>query len=237
MSRLTKFLGSTVGAKFVVAVTGTLLSLFVVGHLAGNLLLFRGRDAMNTYAESLQHLGAALWLIRGGLLAVFATHIVLAIRLKLRNQSARPAGYAHEATVQASWASRSMVLTGLVVLAFVLMHLAHFTLGWLEPTKYAVHETVGSGDLLRERHDVYAMVVLGFRSDLFVALYVVAMVVLGLHLSHALQSLFQSFGFRSPSFTPVIERVCGTVAWVLAAGFLLIPLAVRLDLVGTEVTP
>ncbi len=232
MQSLLRFLGSTVGAKFLMALTGVLLALFVVGHLSGNFLLYKGQDAMNDYAEMLQGLGPALWIVRLGLLAVFATHIYYGIRLKRRNAAARPVNYAHEDTIQASFASRSMILTGLVVLAFVAMHLAHFTLGWLDAEAYDLKQTVQRDGQPFERHDVFGMVVAGFHNDVFVILYAFAMVVLGLHLSHGLHSLFQTLGFRHPAYTPWIERIGRGLAWVLAVGFLSIPLAVRFGFIA-----
>lgn len=234
MSRLSKFLASTIGAKVVVAVTGILLSLFIVGHLAGNLLVFKGQDAVNGYAASLQSLGPALWLIRAALLAVLLLHVVLALLLKRRNQGARPVSYVHESTVEASWASRHMVLTGLLVLAFLLLHLAHFTVGWLDPKYFDMEQTLASGEV---RHDVYGMVVMGFHDNVYVVLYLVAMALLGLHLSHGLHSLFQTLGVRHAAYTPLIEKVGRTVAWILAIGYMAIPLTIRLGLVGTDVTP
>lgn len=232
MSKISRFLTSTIGAKVAMAVTGLLLSLFVVAHLLGNLLVFKGREAMNDYAQMLQHLGIWLWVARLGLLALFATHIALAIRLRARNQAARPVRYVAEHTIQASFASRTMILSGLLILAFVAMHLMHFTLGWLEPSKYALHETVKQNGVEVVRHDVFAMVVAGFHNDLFVLLYLVCMVVLGLHLSHGLSSLFQSLGLRHPAYVKGVQLGGRLVAVALAAGFSLIPLAVRLGFCG-----
>ena len=232
MSRITQRFTSSIGSKVLVAGTGILLALFVIGHLAGNLLVYRGQEAMNSYAEALKSLGPGLWVVRAGLLAVFALHIVTAIRLNRANRAARPVRYAHEDTIQASWASRHMVLTGLLVLAFVAMHLAHFTLGWLDPSSYALTETVHRNGADVERHDVYGMMIAGFHNDVFVALYVAAMVILGFHLSHGIGSLFQTLGFRHPTYTPVAEKASKALAWVLAVGFLLIPLTVRLGIVG-----
>lgn len=216
------------------AVTGVLLALFVVGHLVGNLLVFAGRGAMNDYAETLKHLGGGLWVIRTGLLAILVTHVATGLVLRARNAAARPVPYAVNHTIQASFASRSMVLTGLLVLAFLALHLAHFTLGWLEPAKYALTETVVTAGVTSVRQDVFGMVVAGFHNDAFVAVYVAAMVVLGAHLSHGLSSLFQSLGLRHPAYASGMERGGRIVAWLLATGFILIPLSVRLGLAGVE---
>src|SRR4051794_20567806 len=120
---------SSLGKKYVMAVTGLVLVLFVIGHMLGNLLLFAGPDALNSYAKALKDKPALLWAARLGLLAAFLIHVYLGLRLTRENVQARGTGYVYEDTVQASWASRHMLLTGLVVLAFLLYHLAHFTFG------------------------------------------------------------------------------------------------------------
>lgn len=224
MSRIQRLVASSVGAKFGMAVTGILLSLFVVGHLMGNLLVYKGRTAMNDYAALLQSLGAWLWVIRAGLLAVFVVHITFALKLKFANMAARPDRYVKETTVQATWASRYMVLTGLLVLAFVALHLMHFTLRWL-----------GEVPRLDDGHaDVYDMVIAGFRNPVYVVIYIVAMALLGLHLFHGLQSVFQTLGFRHPGYTPTVEIVCRVIACALALGYITIPVSIYLGLTGAE---
>jgi succinate dehydrogenase / fumarate reductase cytochrome b subunit len=235
MNRLSRFFGSTIGAKVGMAVTGILLAGFVIAHLLGNLLVFRGRDAMNDYAAMLKGLGAGLWVARLGLLGVFGAHIALAIGLKRRNAAARPIAYGKPHTIQASLASRTMVYSGLLVLAFVLMHLAHFTLGWLQPGYFAMKESVVVDGLTTQRHDVYAMLILGFRSPIYVLLYSACMVVLGLHLSHGLHSLFQSLGLRHPAYLRAVQTAGTALAWILAIGFLSIPFAVLTGAIGKEV--
>src|SRR5215213_7049822 len=127
-------LTSSLGSKYLMAITGLLLTGFVLGHMAGNLLIYAGPDALNSYAHGLKARPLLLWGARLGLLAVFVLHLVLAFRLTLQNSKARPVRYVHpDATLQASWASRHMMLTGLVLLAFIVFHLAHFTLGVVKP--------------------------------------------------------------------------------------------------------
>ena len=129
-----------------------------------------------------------------------------------------------------------MFVTGLLIAAFVVVHLAHLTVGWIEPTAFSASETFTRGGVEVNRHDVYAMLVAGFRSDLLVVTYVVATSVLGLHLSHGLHSLFQSLGLRSTAYATALDRVSVGFAWLIAVGFASIPIAVRLGLVGAEVT-
>src|SRR5438067_7413453 len=168
-------LGTTVGSKYVVALTGLALTGFVVVHMSGNLLLFRGRDALNSYALFLKDRGGLLWLARGGLLTMFVLHIWLAVRLTLRNRAARPTRYAYEDTVQASWASRTMIWSGLVILAFVIFHLMHYTFGLAFATAPGDVNFLDLRDPARH-HDVYAMTVYGFRNVGVSVAYIVAQV-------------------------------------------------------------
>lgn len=224
MSRIQRFAASSVGAKFGMALSGLLLSLFVVAHLAGNLLVFGGRDGMNAYAEVLHDLGPWLWVIRAGLLAVFVVHVWLGIRLRRKNHGARPARYVKEDTVQATYGSRHMWLTGVLLLVFIVLHLVHFTMRWLGETP-----TLPDG-----RADVYAMVIAGFRNPLFSIVYLASMAVLGVHLYHGLQSTFQTLGIRHAGYTPAIVTTCRAIAWLVALGFAAIPLTIVLGLVGSD---
>ncbi len=212
MNDLIRPLKTSVGSKYLMALTGLGLTLFVIVHMVGNLLVFVGRDALNQYAHMLKESGELLWLARGGLFTLFVVHLVLGIRLTLANQAARPMGYVREDTVQASWASRHMLLTGLVLLAFIVYHLAHFTFGWV----YTAHP----------RHDVYGMVVAGFQNPVITLSYVVAMFFLWLHLWHGGSSWFQSLGLNHPRYWPVIQYVGPVIATVLLIGNCAMPLAV-----------
>jgi len=131
-------LTSSLGTKYLMAITGVLLTGFVLVHMAGNLLVYAGPDALNSYAHGLKSRPYLLWPARLGLLAVFVLHLVLAVRLRVQNARARPEPYKYEDTLQASWASRHMLLTGLVLLAFTVFHLAHFTAGVVEGAEFQV---------------------------------------------------------------------------------------------------
>lgn len=227
-------LTSTVGSKLLVALTGLALTGFVYIHMSGNLLVFAGPDALNDYAKFLKDHPVALWTGRIGLLAAFVVHIALALRLKRRNLAARPARYVREATVQASWASRHMALTGLLILVFVIYHLLHYTFGVVQsgvsssgkPMDFlSLHDTRG-------RHDVYAMVVFGFRSLPIVVVYVAAQIVLGLHLSHGIASTFQSLGWASPRWWPTIRTIGVALAGIAVVGNSIMPLAVYFRWIG-----
>jgi succinate dehydrogenase / fumarate reductase, cytochrome b subunit len=227
-------LGSTVGSKYLIALTGLALTGFVFVHMSGNLLIYRGRDALNSYALFLKERGALLWLARGGLLAVFLLHIWLTVRLKLRNRNARPERYAYEDTIQASWASRHMLLTGLVILAFVIFHLMHYTFGLVFATTPSGKNFLDLYDPAR-RADVYEMTVYGFRNVGVSIAYIVAQLFLGLHLSHGISSTFQSLGWSSPRFWPTLRAIGLTLTAIVVIGNVSMPVAVMLRLVGADV--
>jgi succinate dehydrogenase / fumarate reductase, cytochrome b subunit len=239
LPRVAAGLASTVGSKFLVALTGLALTLFVYVHMAGNLLVFRGPEALNDYAEFLKAHAGLLWSARIGLLAVFVLHIALALRLKRRNLAARPTRYVHEATMQASWASRNMVLTGLVILAFVIFHLLHYTVGIVQQIQGPGAQPVGLLSLhdVHGRPDVYAMVIHGFRAPWIVITYVIAQILLGIHLSHGIASMFQSMGWTRPTTWPLIRRLGVTLAALVMIGNIAMPLAVYFGFVGTEYIP
>ena len=221
---LRPFAVNTVGAKLLVAVTGLMLTGFVIAHLVGNLNVFAGQDAINNYALFLKKLGPLLWLARIGLLVVFLVHVLLVIKLKSMSAAARPIAYLHGRTVQASAAGRYMLLTGLVVLAFLLFHLAHFTFGWVKGADVGGYRVNyldlrdSSNAVEGGRHDVYSMVVYGFQNTVITVLYVVAQLALFLHLSHGFQSAFQTLGANSPRWQQTWRRLGYAVALLLLVG-------------------
>lgn len=231
MSRLLRVYKSSVGAKSVMAISGLLLFLFLVGHLAGNALIYKGRDALNSYAQGLHDLGPILWVMRAGLLGVFLAHVVTAVRLSGTNRSARPVPYARNATLKATLASRYMMLTGMVVLAFVIYHLLHFTFNQFAPSEVPM-ETLDDGTV---RKDVYAMVVMGFRSPLVSIAYFVAHGLLLMHLLHGMSSLAQTLGWNHESVRWPLRRGLPALAVLVVLGKVSIPLAVLMGLVGGDV--
>lgn len=219
MSWIVRLMKSSLGAKYVMAVTGAALFVFLVGHIAGNLLMFFGQDAMNAYAVGLRHLPyGLLWIARGGLLLVFGLHIVTAYRLTLANRAARPQAYAFNNTIQASYASRVMPFTGTFVLLFVLFHLAHYT--W-RIVAYAGPYLDAQG-----RDDVYTMVIAGFQQPVLSILYIATMLVLGNHLSHGLGSVFQSLGINNAKYNPFFRKMLPALGWIVCLAGAAIPLAV-----------
>ncbi len=206
----------------IVAVTGVILILFVIGHLLGNLQIFLGPDWINGYAEHLRELGPFLWVIRGVLLVVVLLHIYYTIRLAIENRRARPERYRRKDAVKATFASRSMALSGLVLLAFIIYHLLQFTVRATDPRFAALpKDPLG-------HYDVYSMMVLGFQSPLVSGFYILAMLLLALHLSHGSSSFFQSLGLNNQKLAPRLARAGQIFAWLLFVGYSSIPAAVLL---------
>lgn len=214
------FLRSSVGGKYLVAVTGLVLTLFVVVHMLGNLQVFLGPEAINVYAESLKKNAGLLWTARVILLAAFIVHVGTALWLNGKAKQARPVRYAYERTVQASFASRHMVITGLVVLAFTLFHIAHYTLGIVVPAHLASGETVDYLQLkdVHNRPDVYSMMIYGFRNPIISVLYIIAQVFLFLHLTHGIASMFQTVGLNAPRTQRLVRGIAWAVALVVCLG-------------------
>jgi succinate dehydrogenase / fumarate reductase cytochrome b subunit len=216
---------SVVTAKLVMAATGIGLLGFVVGHLLGNLQIFLGQEALNSYAKFLKGMPLLLWTARLGLLAVFTVHVALAFYLKRLNRRARPQRYVIEDPVETSLASRTMLTSGLVILAFLIYHLLHFTLGVTDPQTHGLVDSAG-------RHDVYSMVVLSFRNVYVSTAYIAAMLMLGLHLSHATSSMLQTLGVVSQRTRRGMSRLGVVVAVVLALGNISIPLSILFGWLG-----
>jgi succinate dehydrogenase / fumarate reductase cytochrome b subunit len=212
ISRFTRIYESPIGKKAVMAATGAVLFGFVVVHMLGNLLFHLGPDALNAYGAALQSNLALVWGARTVLLGAVALHIVSAAQLAHMNRKARPAGYARLRAQTSSYASRTMYWSGPMLAAFVLYHLAHFTVGSAHP------------DFVRG--DVYHNVVTGFAHPVVVLIYVAAMVMLGMHLYHGVWSMFQSAGFNHPRYAPLLRRFARVAAAAIVAGNCSVPLAV-----------
>jgi succinate dehydrogenase / fumarate reductase cytochrome b subunit len=219
MGAVTGFWSSTIGKKAIVAVTGLALVLFVIVHMLGNLQVFLGQDAINHYAHVLKSMPVLLWTARVGLLVVFVLHVVATIQLRMRNMEVRPAAYAVDTAVKASWASRYMALTGSIVLLYVIGHLCHFTIEWTKPEYGRLLDAQG-------RPDVYTMIVAGFQVVPISVGYIVAMLLLYTHLSHGIASIFQSMGFNSPGFREKSGLVGPLLAAFIVVGFISVPAAV-----------
>lgn len=224
MSWFVGYVRSSIGAKQVMAVTGLGLLLFAIFHMAGHFAMFAGRDAYNTYAHTLQSLGVLKWTARGGLLAIFVIHIVSAIALARANSAARPQKYAVFRTRRTSIFARTMTMTGLVILAFVIYHLAHFTFGWVQPAHF--HNLDAKG-----RYDAYSMFVMGFKNLPILISYLVAVTLLSFHLAHGASSWLQTLGWRHPKYDILITRLGPVLGLALAVGYAAPPIAVYLKLI------
>jgi len=222
---ISDFCHSSVGRKMIVAGTGVILILFVIGHLLGNLQIFLGPDWINAYSQHLRDLGPLLWLIRVFLLITVILHIYFTILLAIENRRARPEPYIDRQYVRASWASRHMVVSGLVVLAFIIFHLLHFT-----ARKFNPQFSLLKLDSLN-RSDVYSMMVYGFQNVYVSSFYIVGLFLLTLHLTHGSSSFFQSLGLNNQRLTPRLAIGGRVFAWLLFIGYTSIPVAVLLGFI------
>lgn len=220
MNLINRIFQSTIGKKYVVAITGGMLATFVVVHLLGNLQIYLGRENLNAYAALLKGNQFLLWTFRIGLGTIGLIHVATALLLYFENRAARPIKYAMGEAPYATLASRTMILSGLFLLGFVIFHLLHFTIGLIQPDIMTYVD--------RGRHDVYRMVLQGF-SHWWVAVgYWICMGFLYLHLSHGLSSLFQSFGLKNRQYGDFILGFSQGAALLIFLGNCSIPLAVIL---------
>jgi succinate dehydrogenase / fumarate reductase cytochrome b subunit len=221
--RVVRFYEAPIGKKFVMALTGVLLFGYVIAHLLGNLQIFAGQDQINRYAAFLHNPANAglLWGARLVLLWAVGMHIVSSIQLWRMKQAARPQAYVKKDDAAASYASRTMMWSGPIVAAFVIFHILHLTAGAVVP----LHE-IGPNE-----PNVRANVVDGFLNPAISGFYILAMILLCMHLYHGLWSMFQSLGFYHPRYTPMLKRGAAIVAILIAVGNISIPLAVMAGLV------
>ena len=225
MNILSALYRSSVGKKIIVAITGIILILFVIGHLLGNLQIFIGPDWINGYSQHLRDLGPLLWLIRGFLFITVVLHIYFTILLAIENRRARPEQYIDRRYVKATFASRHMVMSGLIVLAFVIYHLAHFTVR-VTDRRFGLLKADPLG-----HYDVYSMMVYGFQNYFVSGFYVLGLFLLALHLSHGSSSFFQSLGLNDKKMTPRLAVGARVFAWLLFVGYTSIPVAILLGLI------
>ncbi len=227
---LLAWLLSSIGKKTVVAVTGIALVAFVTGHLLGNMTIYLGPDWINSYAKHLADLGPLLWVIRFGLLAILVLHIFFTMLLWKENQAARPKKYVAFDPVRTTVAARTMRLSGLIVLSFIIFHLAHFTVRIIDPS-YQHMETMLDG---HEVHDVFKMVVYGFSNPWIVAVYLIGLFLLTLHLSHGIGSLFQTLGITNRRIHSSLVLVSRVYAWALFIGYASIPISILVFGLGRQ---
>jgi succinate dehydrogenase / fumarate reductase, cytochrome b subunit len=207
------------------AITGLGLYLFVIIHMLGNLQIFLGKTRINEYAHTLKATPPVLWGARIGLLVIFILHVTAALQLAYANRKARPVNYAVGKPVASTFAQRTIVISGLILLAFIFFHLAHFTLGWVDP-QYLQFQ-----DPIKGYPDVRRMMIEGFSNPLISVFYLVSMGLLMLHLSHGVSSTFQSLGLRSKKTLGFFKRLAQVSALLLFLGNSAIVLAILAGLV------
>lgn len=212
--RAPNFWQSTNGKKVVMAVTGCILFLFVIGHLLGNLQVFEGPARINAYGRFLHNLGELLWIVRIVLIVAVVLHITATVQLALRNMKARPVGYSRKESINSSYASRTMYWSGPIVLAFVIFHLLQFTAGYIHPGSQFIEG------------DVYHNLVAGFQVWWVSAWYIFAIILLGFHLRHGIWSMFQSMGYNHPKHTPLLKKTAYVVAVLIVLGYISIPISI-----------
>jgi succinate dehydrogenase / fumarate reductase, cytochrome b subunit len=220
MGRLRGFYASVVGKKVVMGVTGLIGVAFVILHSLGNLLVFRGPDAINSYSHFLKSTGELLWALRLVLILAVVLHVIAAVQLTRQSRAARPIGYAKYESQVSTIASRTMRWGGALLLIFIVLHILHFTTGTIRPAG------------VFNREDVFANIVLSFRIWWVTVFYLVSMIALGLHLFHGAWSSVRSIGVSPPSPQPLHRRVSMVIAILVWAAFTVIPLAVVLGIIG-----
>ena len=223
------FFFSSIGKKFIMGITGFILVGFVIGHLIGNLQIFAEPEVINQYAYFLHSLGPGLWIVRLVLLAAVVLHVWMAVLLTLENRRARPDTYEGEHTHRATYASRTMRISGFIVLAFILFHLAHFTLRVTHPDYNDLTYTLQSGAARgTEVLDVHAMVVAGFQKPLISMFYIVAVGLLAFHLRHGFASMFQTMGWKNRTWSKRLD----IASIALAIGYFALNAAIPLSIMA-----
>jgi succinate dehydrogenase / fumarate reductase cytochrome b subunit len=216
MGWIGRFYRSTIGRKVVMAASGIVLVVYLLVHTAGNLLVFRGPQAINDYAHFLQSSAALLWTVRIILLLSLGFHVHSAWTLSRDARTARPTEYRRLEKQTSGWPARSMGWGGVLLLLFVIYHILHFTTG-------TVHPRFVPGE-------VYDNLIAGFRVPAAAGFYLLAMVALGLHLRHGVWSVFQTLGVSHPHLSPLRRRLAVLLALLVPVGLAVIPLAIVLGL-------
>lgn len=201
------------------AVTGMALVGFLIAHFVGNALVFAGPEAINGYSALLHNSHGLLWVARGVLLGSVLLHIYSAFALYSRNNAARPERYRVKRDVATNYAARTMMVTGPILIGFIVYHLAHLTFG-VSPGPYEASE-----------HDVYANVVRGFSIPWVTGVYIISMLALGNHLFHGTWSMFQSLGWNHTAYNKRLMRLALGITLFVTLGNISIPLAVLVGIV------
>lgn len=224
MKKIILFIHSSIGMKIIMALTGLLMILFLLGHVSGNLLIFSGQESINRYAHWLQN-NPLLWFFRLGMLFLLSLHLYLAIRTHIQNRRARTTGYALHKDIQLGFSAKTMIVSGILILGFIVFHIMHLTLGW-------VIETEQFGQLDKNGlHDVYHNLVMGFQHIWVSFIYLLALLLIALHLHHAFKSLFQTLGFHHQNFHYLLAFAGPVLNGFIILAFMLIPIAVMFNFI------
>ncbi len=226
MNVITNIFKSSLGKKYIMAVSGFVLFLFVVAHLAGNLQFFLGPESINRYGHFLQSNVELIWPARIFLLLIIGLHIWSAIKLSIENKAARPVAYANWNPTVASYASRTMLMSGIIVFVFIVYHLLHYTV--LVKSINFTGQDFSTLEDAQQRHDIFRMMVLGFSNPLVSGFYILGIALLCLHLSHGVSAMFQSLGWKSKAYGPCLDRASKVIAWLIFLGYVVIPISVLL---------
>jgi succinate dehydrogenase / fumarate reductase cytochrome b subunit len=226
MKVITNIFKSSLGRKYVMAISGGVFFLFVVAHLLGNLQIFLGPEAINRYGHFLQSNVELIWPARLFLLLMLVLHIWSAVKLSLENKAARPVGYAEYQPIGSTHASRTMLMSGAIIFVFIVYHLLHYTVQvqYLNLTGRNFAEFVD----VEKRHDVFKMMVVGFNNGWVSGFYMLGVALLCLHLSHGVSSMFQSLGWKSKVYGPCLDRIARVAAALIFLGDISIPVAILL---------
>ena len=223
VNRVVRFYEAPIGKKVIMAITGVILFGYVVAHLLGNLQIFGDPEQINKYAAFLHNPANAglLWVARAALLVAVIMHIVASVQLWKLKSDARPVAYVKKDDAAATYASRTMMWSGPIVAAFVIFHVLHLTVGAVLPL-----QEIGPNE-----PNVRANVIAGFSNPAVSAFYILAIILLCMHLYHGLWSMFQSLGFSHPRYTPRLKKGAAIFAILIAIGNCSIPIAVMAGLV------
>ncbi len=224
MMQIAHIFHSSIGRKVLMALSGLILFGFVVMHLLGNLQVFLGPEALNAYALKLRHLGPLLWIARGVLLAALVVHVYTSVQLTLENRRGRPPPYASQRTVETTTAARSMMISGIMLTAFLIYHLLHFTFRVAHPELVRVADVAGHAD-------VYRIVVQSFRWWPISLAYLIGVGSVCLHLSHGIGSSAQTLGLNAEKTVTGVRLAGQCLAAAIFIGYASIPVCVLLEIV------
>jgi len=217
---------SIIGKKIFLGFSGMVLLGFILGHLLGNLSVFAGEDAINSYAYFLHSNKALLYTARIFLLFMLTVHIYFSVSLTVANNAAREKDYLCKQNLSSTFSSRTMIYSGLLILAFIIFHLLHFTLGKINPEFYGILDE-------KNRINVYYMIVKNFGFPIIAFIYTIAMLCLGLHLSHAFFSVCQTFSIINTHKSIHKARNLSTIiSLLIILGYLSIPVSIFFNIIS-----